>query len=135
MATLRGIEHLRRAGDILCEDPRPPADRLAALSGRGEVGVIVIDGTRQGYRGTIPVGTFTATDGRRTADVAWQTRQGEPVEVGDRRDGVRVGGRVWPPDAGFGAWDVVIVSTLGAVLLWRLLHLSRTVRGRREPAG
>ncbi|WP_377645277.1 hypothetical protein [Oryzobacter terrae] len=81
------------------------------------------------------MGTFTGADGRPSPDLAWQTQQGHPVEVGDRLEGRRVGGRVWPPDARFGVWDATVVVSLVGVLLWRLLHLARTVRGRREPVG
>ena len=64
------------------------APQVAAATGNGRPGVMVIDGLRP-TRGTdSPVGTFTERDGTVTLGVAWQDR---PASVGDRIEGVRVG--------------------------------------------
>ncbi len=64
------------------------ASQVAAATGNGAPGVIVIDGLRPSS--DIPVGTFTDRDCTVTSGVAWQDR---PAGVGDRKEGLRVGDR------------------------------------------
>lgn len=81
------------------------AAQVAAATGRGRPGVIVIEYLRPARGADIPVGTFSERDGTATPDVAWQDR---PAAVGDRAEGVRVGDRAWAPGVQFGFWDVLV---------------------------
>ena len=58
------------------------AQEVAAATGNGRPGVMVIDGVRPARGADIPVGTFTDRDGTVTSEVAWQDR---PATVGDRK--------------------------------------------------
>ena len=104
------------------------APQVAAATGNGRPGVMVIDGLRP-TRGTdIPVGTFTERDGTVTLGVAWQDR---PASVGDRIEGVRVGDRAWSPGVHLGLWDVLVLIAVVGLFAWRVLVLIRHRRGRR----
>ena len=105
------------------------AAQVAAASGSGRPGEIVIDGQRPARGADIPVGTFTARDGKVTSGVAWQDR---PATVGDRKEGVRVGDRAWAPGVRLGLWDVLVSATVVGLFAWRVLALLRRWRRRRS---
>jgi hypothetical protein len=98
------------------------AAEVAAASGKGRPGVMVVEGLRPARAADIPVGTFTEPDGTRTREVAWQDR---PAAVGDRLEGVRVGDRAWAPGVQLGLWDVLVVGTVSGVFVWRVVMLIR----------
>ena len=104
------------------------AQQVAAASGNGRPGVMVIDGVRPARGADIPVGTFTDRDGTVTSEVAWQDR---PATVGDRKEGVRVGNRAWEPEVRLGLWGVLVDATVVGLFVWRVLALIRHWRGRR----
>lgn len=105
------------------------AAKVAAASGTGRPGVIVIDGLRPARGADIPVGTFTEPDGTVTSGVAWQDT---PAPVGDRREGVRVGDRAWAPGVRLGLGDVLVTTIVVGIFAWRTLALVHTWRGRRS---
>lgn len=105
------------------------AAQVAAATGQGRPGVIVIEYPRPARGADIPVGTFTEREGTVTPDVAWQDR---PAAVGDRAEGVRVGDRAWPPGVQFGFWEVLVAAALAVLLLWRLLALITSWRIHRH---
>jgi hypothetical protein len=107
------------------------AQRVAAATGNGRPGVMVIDGMRPARGADIPVGTFTDRDGTVASEVAWQDR---PATVGDRKEGVRVGNRAWEPEVRLGLWGVLVDATVVGLFVWRVLALIRHWRGRR-PSG
>lgn len=108
------------------------AAQVAAATGKGRPGVIVIEYLRPARGADIPVGTFTERDGTVNPDVAWQDR---PAVVGDRAEGVRVGDRAWAPGVQFGLWDMLVAVAVVVVLLWRVLALITSWRIRRHAGG
>jgi hypothetical protein len=105
------------------------AAQVAAATGKGRPGVIVIEYLRPARGADIPVGTFTERDGTVTPDVAWQDR---PAAVGDRAAGVRVGDRAWAPGVQFGLWDMLVGAAVVVLFLWRVLALLTSWRIRRQ---
>jgi hypothetical protein len=105
------------------------AAQVAAATGQGRPGVIVIEYLRPARGADIPVGTFTEREGTVTPDVAWQDR---PAAVGDRAEGVRVGDRAGPPGVQFGFWEVLVAAAVAVLLLWRLLALITSWRIHRH---
>jgi hypothetical protein len=105
------------------------AAQVAAATGKGRPGVIVIEYLRPARGADIPVGTFTERDRTVTPDVAWQDR---PAAVGDRAEGVRVGDRAWAPGVQFGLWEVLVAAAVAVLFLWRLLALITSWRIRRH---
>ena len=104
------------------------ASKVAAATGHGRPGVMVIDELRPTRGSDIPVGTFTDRDGTVTSGVAWQDR---PAGVGDRKEGVRVGDRAWTPGVSLGLWDVLVITAVVGLFAWRVLVLIRHRRARR----
>jgi hypothetical protein len=103
------------------------AQEVTAATGNGRPGVMAIEGLRPARGADIPVGTFTDRDGTVTSGVAWQDR---PAEVGDRKEGVRVGNRAWEPGVQLGLWALVVGAAVIGLFAWRVLALARHWRGR-----
>ena len=118
-------------GWVLWVTAEAEAAQGAAASGSGRPGVMVIDGLRPARGADIPIGTFTERDGTVTSGVAWQDR---PANVGDRKEGVRVGVRAWGPEVQVGLWDVLLLAAVAARFAWRVLVVIRHWR-RRRPTG